>query len=244
VTEPGETSATEREVARTPFDPTMAWFVMPAYNEGPVIAAVVGGVLAADARLVVIDDHSSDETGAAALAAGAAVIRHPVNLGQGAALQTGIDYALARGAELLVTFDADGQHRVEDALRLAEAVHAGRADIACGSRFLGVEAPGMPRSRRLVLRAATIVTRLSTGVPVTDAHNGLRAMNRTAARTLRITHNRMAHASEIVAQIGQRRLRYLELPVEILYTPYSLSKGQRISNSLNIVGDLLLGWLR
>lgn len=217
---------------------------MPAYNEGPVIADVVRGVLAAGANLVVVDDHSSDESGDAALAAGAVVVRHPVNLGQGAALQTGLDYALRAGAELLVTFDADGQHRVEDGLRLAELVHAGRADIACGSRFLGVEAHGMSRSRRLVLRAATIFTRLTTGVPVTDAHNGLRAMSRTAARSLRITHNRMAHASEIVAQIGQRRLRYMELPVLVLYTPYSLSKGQRISNSLNIVGDLLLGWLR
>ena len=77
-----------------------------------------------------------------------------------------------------------------------------------------------------------------------DARNGLRAMSRVAAQSLRITHNRMAHASEIVAQVGRRRLRYAELPVQILYTPYTLSKGQRISNSLNIVGDLLLGWLR
>lgn len=217
---------------------------MPAYNEGPVIADVVRGVLAAGANLVVVDDHSSDESGDTARAAGAVVVRHPVNLGQGAALQTGLDYALRAGAQVLVTFDADGQHRVEDALRLAELVLAGRADIACGSRFLGVEAQGMPRSRRLVLRAATVFTRLTTGVPVTDAHNGLRAMSREAAGSLRITHNRMAHASEIVAQIGQRRLRYMELPVQILYTPYSLSKGQRISNSLNILGDLLLGWLR
>ena len=226
------------------FDPANAWFVIPAYNEGPMIAQVVGEVLASGSRVVVVDDHSTDDTGDRALAAGAIVVRHPVNLGQGAALQTGIDLALRRGATLIVTFDADGQHRLADAVLLAQAVHEGRADIACGSRFLGVEARDIPASRRLVLRAAAIFTRLTTGVPVTDAHNGLRAMNRHAAMTIRLTHNRMAHASELVGQIRRRKLRFLELPVEILYTEYSLRKGQRISNSLNILADLFMGWLR
>lgn len=226
------------------FDPREAWFVIPAYNEGPMIAQVVGEVVASGAHAVVVDDHSADGTGDRALAAGAIVVRHPVNLGQGAALQSGIDLAVRRGARLIVTFDADGQHRLADAFRLARAVHEDRADIACGSRFLGVSARDIPASRQLVLRAAAIFTRLTTGVPVTDAHNGLRAMNRHAATTIRLTHNRMAHASELVGQIGQRKLRFMELPVEILYTEYSLRKGQRISNSLNILADLFLGWLR
>ena len=224
--------------------PTDVWFVVPAFNEGPMITTVVGEVVASGAHAVVVDDHSADDTGERAHAAGALVVRHPVNLGQGAALQTGIDLAVQRGARILVTFDADGQHRLEDAFRLAQAIHEDRADIVCGSRFMGTAARGIPVSRTLTLKAAAIFTRLTSGVRVTDAHNGLRAMNRHAATTIRLTHNRMAHASELVSQVGRYKLRFLELPVEILYTEYSMRKGQRLSNSLNILADLFLGWLR
>ena len=206
-----------------------------------MIAEVIKDVLPTFPHIVVVDDGSGDDTAIIACNAGATVVRHPVNLGQGAALQTGIDFALVSGAQIIVTFDADGQHRIEDALTLARAIDNDEADIVCGSRFLGVDSVTMPRAKRLTLRCAATFTRLSTGIPVTDAHNGLRALSRSAAKKIRITQNRMAHASEIIAQIKINHLRYKEYPVQIIYSEYSIAKGQKISNSINILIDLFFG---
>ena len=187
------------------------YVVIPAYNEGTVLSRVVSEVGRAGYTVVVVDDGSADATADHAHAAGAIVVRHPFNLGQGAALQTGIDYALAHAAQFVVTFDADGQHRVSDIPRLTEALVRERADFALGSRFLG-QAPNLPPMRRLMLQAATLFTRLTTGLQVTDTHNGLRAMTRRGAAALRLRQNRMAHASECLSQIGSSGLRYVEQP--------------------------------
>ena len=213
------------------------YVVIPAYNEGPVIARVVTEVKRAGHAVVVVDDGSSDATADQARAGGAVVIRHPFNLGQGAALQTGIDYALAHAAEFIVTFDADGQHRLSDISRLVEAILEERADFALGSRFHG-QAPNLPPLRRLVLRAATAFTRLTTGLQVTDTHNGLRAMTRRGAAAIRLRQNRMAHASEWLSQIAMSGLRYVERPVTIEYTAYSLAKGQSVADAVLILLDL------
>jgi polyprenyl-phospho-N-acetylgalactosaminyl synthase len=213
------------------------YVVIPAYNEGPVISCVVSEVKRAGYAVVVVDDGSSDATAEEARAAGAGVITHPFNLGQGAALQTGIDYAVAEGAEVIVTFDADGQHRVSDIARLAAALVEERADFALGSRFLG-QAPNLPPLRRLLLHAATAFTRLTTGLQVTDTHNGLRAMTRRAAAAIRLRQNRMAHASELLSQIAASGLRYVERPVTIEYTAYSLAKGQSLGDAVLILLDL------
>jgi polyprenyl-phospho-N-acetylgalactosaminyl synthase len=213
------------------------YVVIPAYNEGPVISRVVSEVKRAGYAVVVVDDGSSDATAEEARAAGAGVITHPFNLGQGAALQTGIDYAVAERAEVIVTFDADGQHRVSDIARLAEALVEERADFALGSRFLG-QAPNLPPLRRLLLHAATAFTRLTTGLQVTDTHNGLRAMTRRAAAAIRLRQNRMAHASELLSQIAASGLRYVERPVTIEYTAYSLAKGQSLGDAVLILLDL------
>jgi polyprenyl-phospho-N-acetylgalactosaminyl synthase len=211
--------------------------VIAAYNEAAVIARVVGDVKRAGYRVVAVDDGSQDETAAVAHAAGAVVLKHPFNLGQGAALQTGIDYALARGAEVIVTFDADGQHRVMDIARLVEALAAERADFVLGSRFLG-HSPNLPPLRRLLLQAATLFTRLTTGLQLTDTHNGLRAMTRRGAAAIRLRQNRMAHASELLSQVGASGLRYVERPVTIEYTAYSLAKGQNMRDAILILLDL------
>ena len=213
------------------------YVVIPAYNEGPVISRVVSEVKRAGYAVVVVDDGSSDATAEEARAAGAGVVTHPFNLGQGAALQTGIDYAVAQGAEVIVTFDADGQHRVSDIARLAEALVQERAQFALGSRFLG-QAPNLPPLRRLLLHAATAFTRLTTGLQVTDTHNGLRAMTRRGAATIRLRQNRMAHASEWLSQIAASGLRYVERPVTIEYTAYSLAKGQSLGDAVLILLDL------
>ena len=211
--------------------------VIAAYNEAPVIASVVADVRRASYPAVVVDDGSTDATGDIAARAGAFVVTHPVNLGQGAALQTGLDFALAQGADVIVTFDADGQHRAADIAPLIAALAANKADYALGSRFLG-GAVNLPRKRRVMLAAATWFTRLTTGLDLTDTHNGLRAMTRRGASRIRLKQNRMAHASEILHQIAQSGLAYVEVPVTIEYSAYSLGKGQTLSESLAILIDL------
>ena len=211
--------------------------VIAAFNEASMIARVVAEVRHVGHRVIVVDDGSKDRTAQVAKAAGATVIQHPFNLGQGAALQSGIELALAIGAEVIVTFDADGQHDAADISRLASALAEENADFVLGSRFLEASS-NIPRLRRLLLKAATVFTRVTTGLRLTDAHNGLRAMTRRGASAIRLRQNRMAHASEFLAQIGASGLHYVERPVTIHYSASSIAKGQKTSDSVVILLDL------
>jgi glycosyltransferase involved in cell wall biosynthesis len=216
------------------------WIVIPLFNEGPVIQNVVRDVLEVFENVVCVDDGSTDDSAEQAAAGGAIVVRHPINLGAGAAIRTGLDYALlSSSTKYCVTFDADGQHQVADALSMVQQLADTDVDILIGSRFLdGRTKPGAVK--KAVLRTAVLFERLSTGVRLTDAHNGLRVMNRRAAELIEIHQNRMAHATEIVAEISRHDLRYAEYPVHILYTDYSRSKGQSVWNSVNILSDLFV----
>jgi glycosyltransferase involved in cell wall biosynthesis len=215
------------------------WVVIPLYNEARVIADVVRQVRSVFPNVVCVDDGSGDASGDVAELAGAVVVRHPVNLGQGAALQTGVCYAL-RDPDMryVVTFDADGQHQVSDAAEMISRLRAGEADVVFGSRFLD-DRTEASLLKRCVLRLAVAYTNMTTKVQLSDAHNGLRAMTREIAATLDIKQNRMAHATEIVEQVGDSGARYTEHPVHILYTDYSRSKGQSVLNSVNILTELL-----
>jgi polyprenyl-phospho-N-acetylgalactosaminyl synthase len=213
------------------------WIVCPAFNEARTIAAVLTGLTAHGYRVVVVDDGSRDSTHEIAESLAAAVVSHPVNLGQGAALATGIAFALAHGAEYIVTFDSDGQHRVSDIARLIDALETSGADYALGSRFLS-GGQRTPPLRRFLLRAATVFTALTTGLRLTDTHNGLRAFTRRGAAALDLRQDRMAHASEILSEIARSRLPYVEVPVTIDYTEYSLAKGQRAGDAIMILLDL------
>lgn len=217
--------------------PSRVHVVIAAYNEAAIIGSVVLELRRSGYPVIVVDDGSSDRTSDIALTSGAIVLRHPINLGQGAALQTGLDYALAGGAEFIVTFDADGQHRSGDIIGLIEALSRERAHFALGSRFLG-QVPQLPPLRRLLLRAATLFTRLTTGMQITDTHNGLRAMTRKGALAIRLRQNRMAHASEFLAQVAASGLRYVERPVTIDYNAYSLAKGQKTADAFAVLLDL------
>lgn len=218
-------------------DARLVWIVVAAFNEAAVIGPIVSDLVRRGYRVVVVDDGSHDATGQIALSAGAAVVTHPVNLGQGAALQTGIKFALQQSAAYVVTFDADGQHRPADIARLIDALVDHDAAYALGSRFLG-SSRGMPPGRRLLLQAAIWLTRVMTGLRLTDTHNGLRAMTREGAGRIALRQNRMAHASELLEQIAATGLSHVEVPVTIDYTRYSLGKGQRFSDSLAILFDL------
>lgn len=218
------------------------WVVVPAFNESPVIEETLSGLFRHFVNVVVVDDCSLDDTANVALGAKAHVCRHAVNLGQGAALQTGIDYAICSGAELIVTFDADGQHQPKDAAGMVEKVQKGGFDVVLGSRFLG-STIGMSGIRGRFLKLATAYTRLTTGLEITDTHNGLRVFTRAAAKQIRLRHNRMAHASEILTQIAKLKLHYAEHPITVIYSDYSKEKGQRLTGAAAILRDLLVGKL-
>jgi len=224
-------------------NPSSVYVIVPAFNEGRVIRSVIEKIRAHAYSAVVVDDGSSPDLYPLVKDLPIHFLRHKVNLGQGAALQTGIEYALAQGAAYLVTFDADDQHTAADISRFIDALAAGKADIILGSRFLQDAAHNMPRRRKRLLQIARYINYLFTGLLLSDAHNGFRAMNRKAAEAIRMHENRMAHATELLSQIKQKGLRYSELPVQVRYTAYSRAKGQGLWSSFRILFDLLLAKL-
>lgn len=216
--------------------------VIPAYQEEQSIGRVVAELVELGYPVVVIDDGSTDATRKQAVSAGAAVFRHAVNRGQGAALQTGITAALQLGADAVVTFDADGQHAPQDVAKLVEALRLDQVDVALGSRFTPgqVWPDGIPHLRRWLLGLAVAFDRWRTDLKITDTHNGLRALTASAARRIDIRQDGMAHASELLDQIARLGLRYVEVPVSVRYTEYAKAKGQRNRDGLVILRDLLL----
>ena len=217
-----------------------AWVVVPIFNEAEVIGPVIANLTDHFAHVVCIDDGSSDNSAELARQAGARVLQHPMNLGQGAALQTGFDYVYRQpGATHVITFDADGQHLVSDALEMLELAKRKRISVVFGSRFLDKRTkPGL--KKRIVLKLAVLFTRVFTGLRLTDAHNGLRVLSMEALGFVRLEQNGMSHATEIVHQIAKSRLAWREYPVEVLYTEYSKRKGQSLWNSVNILIDLIV----
>jgi glycosyltransferase involved in cell wall biosynthesis len=217
------------------------WIVIPAFNEAGVIGEVVADVRSVFDHVVCVDDGSSDDTGEIALRAGAHLVRHPVNLGQGAAIQTGVEYARRQpGAQVFVTFDGDGQHRVKDVVAMVDRLATNEADVVIGTRFGRAALSKPPLLKRIVLQTAAWLSPRGRRLGLTDTNNGLRVFNRTVADGLNLTMNGMAHASEFIALIVENHWRVAEEPVEILYTDYSMSKGQPLVNGVNIIFDGLL----
>lgn len=211
--------------------------IVPAYNESSMIKDVVESLLPQVDRVVVVDDASTDDTGIHAKAAGAIVLTHPINLGQGAALETGHAYARKHNADIVLHFDGDGQFSTKDIIEARKLIESGEVDIVLGSRFLGTTSH-MPWVKKHVLRPlARLINRLFGGLSLTDAHNGFRMLGARALGKIRITQNRMAHATEIIEQIREHRLRYKEIPITVTYYEY----GQKIRGGFTIVKDLIIG---
>lgn len=214
------------------------WIVIAAFNEGKAINDVVKGLLDENYKnIVVVDDGSNDNTAEVAKKAGAHVVVHEQNKGQGAALQTGTDYALEQGADIIIHFDADGQHQASDISKFIEKLN-GDCDVCLGSRFLNKKS-NVPFVRKLFLKGGTLVIWIFYGVKLTDAHNGFRALSRNAAQKIKIECPRMEHASEIIEKIGKYKLKYCEVPVTIKYTNYSMSKGQTSWNAFRILFKMI-----
>lgn len=218
--------------------PPEVWVVVPAYNEGPRLGQALDGLLQVAQSVVVVDDGSQDDTYQVAATRPVWVLRHVVNLGQGAALQTGIVFALRQGAQYVATFDGDGQHSPADLLLLFRTLQDRKANIVFGSRFLG-RALGMPRHRTIMLQIARFAAYALCGVWVTDVTTGLRLLDRRAAKSIQITMNRFEHPVDILQQIRKKGLVYAECPATITYTPESLRKGQRTLSALRLGAKII-----
>ena len=217
------------------------WLIVPCYNEGTVIFDVLTHARETFPNIVGVNDGSADNSAEQIRAAGAHLVDHPVNLGQGAAIQTGVEYARKQpGAEYFVTFDADGQHQVKDVMRMVERLRTEPLDIIVGTRFACQENSQVPWIKRAVLKTVVMLSPRTKRLGLTDAHNGLRAFNRKVAEEMNIRMNGMSHASEIVSMIDKHGWRVDEEPVDILYTEYSMSKGQSLINGVNILADGLV----
>jgi polyprenyl-phospho-N-acetylgalactosaminyl synthase len=217
--------------------------IVPAFNEGKAVRTTVERLLAAGYRVVVVDDGSSDDT-AEVRHLPIVYLRHSVNLGQGAALETGMAYALRAGADIAVHFDADGQHDCAQIERLTAPIVEGKADVVFGSRFLRKEDRArVPWRKRILLRGGILVSWAMTGMLLSDTHNGFRAMSRRALERVHLQENGFAHATEIMQRVREAGMRYLEVPITITYSEYSQQKGQRLSGSLSILFDLIMAKL-
>lgn len=206
--------------------------VIPSYNEAPHIGAVLESLRKYDYQIVVVDDGSHDETSQLAQQAGAIVLRHEINRGQGAALYTGTLYALDQGADVIVHFDADGQFVAAEISRVIAPIIENRADIVFGSKFL--QANQIPPLKKfLIIKPAIWLNNFLTGLKLSDVHNGFRAMSKLAAQKIQIKQDAMAHASEIVAQTKKLGLRYQEVPVTVLYREF----GQGFGGGVRILID-------
>jgi glycosyltransferase involved in cell wall biosynthesis len=215
--------------------------IIPAFNEASQIATVVEKLRQAGyTSILIVDDGSCDGTAEIARTAGVEVISHLINRGQGAALRTGIDFLTRTQApDVIVTFDADGQHQPKDIPALIAPIASGNADIVLGSRFLS-HALHIPLLRKIILKCGILFTNILSGIRLTDTHNGFRALGPKAYQSIRIVHRGMEHASDIIDEITVNKLRYQEVPTTILYTDYSKAKGQSSTGFLKIGLKVLL----
>jgi glycosyltransferase involved in cell wall biosynthesis len=211
--------------------------IVPAYNESKRIANVVNSLMPHVDEVVVIDDGPEDDTAEKADEAGARVLIHRINLGQGAALETGHEYSRARGAAGVLHFDGDGQFEVSDIAQARKLLSEENVDIVLGSRFLENSSDIPWFKKNVLLPTARCINYLFTRVKLTDAHNGFRVLGPRALKEIKITHDGMAHATEIVELVSQRGLRYREIPVKVVYHEY----GQRMSGGFTIIKDLIIG---
>ncbi len=215
------------------------FIVIAAYNEGRSILSVIKSLKKNGYNnIVVVDDGSKDNTYGVCKKQNVYALRHVINRGQGAALKTGVDFALLQGADIIVTFDADGQHKAGEIKRMTQPIKKGEVDVVLGSRFLDQKSK-VPFFKELTLKAGILFTRIFSGVKLTDTHNGFRALSREAAMKIDIKQDRMAHASEIIDEIARKRIKFKEVPVTIVYTEYAKAKGQSIFNSIKIAFKFL-----
>lgn len=208
--------------------------VIAAYNEEKRIRKVIRELKKKKYKnIVVVDDGSSDDTYEIAKKESVYVLKHITNRGQGAALKTGIDFALLNKADIIVTFDADGQFLVKEIKKVVSPILKNKADISLGSRFLG-KAVNMPFLKKIVLKLGIFVVLILYRIKITDSQSGFRAMSKKAATKINLTADRMEHAGEFFHEIKRNNLKYKEVPITVIYDKYSLKKGQDWAHSIDL----------
>ena len=213
------------------------FIIIPAKDEAPRIQKVIQRTIAQGyENIVVVDDGSRDDTGKVAKALGAIVLKHPINLGPGAATQTGFEYAIKRNAGIVVTMDADGQHFPEDIVGLIEAMERTNSDLVIGSRFLQRDNE-IPFIRRCYNRVGNLITFFLTGVHVTDSQSGMKAIRSSAVRKMNIRLNGYAFCTEIIMLIKELKLTHSETPIKVLYSRETMEKGQSFLNGMKMIGS-------
>ena len=215
------------------------FILIPAYNEESTIGQVLDSLKVRFKNIIVVNDGSTDETQSIIEKKDVIIIRHTLNLGQGAAISSGMNYLKNKNtAEALITFDADGQHSVEDAVSFAKEIIKSDEEIIFGSRFIKNKA-NIPYLKRIILKAVTLITNLLTNTRLSDTHNGLKAIKVSCLNKISITIDGFAFESQIIQQINKKKIRYKEMPTNTIYTDYSKRKGQKLLNGLIILEDLI-----
>ncbi|HRW76082.1 MAG TPA: glycosyltransferase family 2 protein [Saprospiraceae bacterium] len=213
--------------------------VIPAFNEGSVIGQVVQRVLDLGfVHVLVVDDGSTDDTRHQALHAGAHVIRHLINRGAGAAAQTGIKYVREHGFGYLIQIDADGQHYPEDMVRMCEHMANTQADIILGSRFID-PSPGIPAFRVFYNQLSNIFTNWFCTRWYSDTQSGFRMLGRRAIQEIDLQIDGFGYCSEMIVLADKRGLVIEEIPIRVMYTSYSMSKGQNLQMGINTALNIL-----
>ena len=223
-------------------NPELIAIVIPAYNEEQAIDSVLSALPKKindhPVIAIVVNDGSTDDTAKiVSQDKSVRLINHILNSGAGAATRTGINYAMQQGASTVVTMDSDGQHHVEDVIKIVKHSLATNYDLVIGSRL--VSSKGMPLIKTIGNKGLSFVTFLIFGVFVTDSQSGLKVFNQKALDQIHFHSNSYAFCSEILWQAHQHKLKIEEVPIRAIYTEYSMSKGQSNWNAINIIGQML-----
>lgn len=190
--------------------------VVPAYNEGERLRKTLSELVTTGFEIIIVNDGSTDDTDKIVNEFPIHYISHPVNCGQGAALKTGTEYATGLGSDIIAHFDADGQHRIEDLLKLIETLKEDKFDVVLGSRFIEKNTE-FPKSKKIILNIAKIFTRTLVGLDFTDPQSGLRAFKTQSLAQLDWHKTDFLHCTEILSLIAKNKLRYKEIPIIVKY---------------------------
>jgi len=214
------------------------YIIIPAKDEGTRIGGVLEQLRKLKFRnVIVVNDGSSDNTAAVAKKFNATVLNHFVNLGAGAATQTGIDFAVKQNAEIIVTIDADHQHQPKDILNLVNTLREQKSDVVIGSRFIK-DGNKIPFLRIIYNKIANVLTYLITGVKTTDSQSGMKAFNQKFAKNTKINFNGFEFSVEMIKNIKLTGAKVAESPIHVVYTKDTLSKGQNFLNGVKMLSKL------
>ncbi len=216
------------------------WILIPCFNESRVITQTITELSKYFENILVVDDGSTDNTSNLLKSLNVTVLQHPINLGQGAAVSSGFEFiSTIDNSKAVITFDADGQHSVNDALAFANEIISSSEEIIFGSRFIHHE-KNIPFTKRLVLKMVTKISNFILKMNLSDTHNGLKAFKIDVLDKIKLKTSNYAFESELLAIVSKLGISYRELPSDIIYTEYSKTKGQSLRNGMRILESLVI----